>query len=84
MATNLTPSFSIPTVTSTARARSNRRLINPEARRARQILDRAIEYLRSALNEGFTNPKKIVADSEFAGLRGLPAFEQLLAGQGNP
>jgi len=46
--------------------------------------DRAIEYLRSALNEGFTNPKKIVADSEFAGLRGLPAFEQLLAGQGNP
>ena len=46
--------------------------------------DRAIEYLRSALNEGFTNPKKIVADSEFAALRGLPAFEQLLAGQGNP
>lgn len=45
---------------------------------------RAIEYLRLALNEGFTNPKKIAADSEFAGLRGVPAFEQLLAAQSNP
>jgi len=44
--------------------------------------DRAIEYLRAALNEGFTNPKKIVADSEFAALRGIPAFNQLLAAQG--
>jgi Flp pilus assembly protein TadD len=43
--------------------------------------DCAIEYLRMALNEGFTNPKKIQADSEFAGLRGIPAFEQLLAAQ---
>ena len=43
--------------------------------------DRAIEYLRMALNEGFTNPKKIIADAEFAGLRGIPAFEQLLADQ---
>jgi tetratricopeptide (TPR) repeat protein len=46
--------------------------------------DRAIEYLRMALNEGFTNPKKIVADSEFASLRGLPAFEELLAAQSAP
>ncbi len=45
---------------------------------------RAIDYLRLALNEGFTNPKKIIADSEFAGLRGVPAFEQLLAAQRNP
>jgi tetratricopeptide (TPR) repeat protein len=45
---------------------------------------RAIEYLRMALNEGFTNPKKIAADREFAGLRGIPAFEQLLAAQKNP
>lgn len=44
----------------------------------------AIEYLRMALNEGFTNPKRIVADSEFATLRGIPAFEQLLAAQHNP
>lgn len=43
--------------------------------------DCAIDYLRMALNEGFTNPKKIAADSEFAGLKGLPAFEQLLASQ---
>jgi tetratricopeptide (TPR) repeat protein len=45
---------------------------------------RAIDYLRMALNEGFTNPRKIAADSEFATLRGLPAFEQLLAAQSNP
>jgi len=44
--------------------------------------DRAIEYLRSSLNEGFASPKKIVADTEFAALRGVPAFERLLAGQG--
>lgn len=43
--------------------------------------DCAINYLRMALNEGFTSPKKIEADREFAGLRGLPAFEQLLASQ---
>jgi tetratricopeptide (TPR) repeat protein len=43
--------------------------------------DRAIEYLRMALNEGFTNPKKLASDQEFAGLRGFPAFEQLMAEQ---
>ena len=43
--------------------------------------DRAIEYLRMALNEGFISPKKIAADQEFAGLHGLPAFEQLIAEQ---
>jgi Tfp pilus assembly protein PilF len=43
--------------------------------------DSAIDYLRMALNEGFTNPKKIQADVEFAALRGIPAFEQLLAEQ---
>lgn len=46
--------------------------------------DRAIEYLRMALNEGFTTPKKIIADAEFAALRGLPAFQKLLAAQGSP
>jgi tetratricopeptide (TPR) repeat protein len=46
--------------------------------------DCAIEYLRMALNEGFTNPKKIVEDSEFTRLHGLPAFEQLLAAQKTP
>ncbi len=43
--------------------------------------ERAIEYLRMALNEGFTNTKKLLADTEFASLRGIPAFEQLLAAQ---
>lgn len=43
--------------------------------------DCAIDYLRMALNEGFTNPRKIEADSEFAGLLGVPAFQQLLAEQ---
>jgi Tfp pilus assembly protein PilF len=43
--------------------------------------ERAIQYLRMALNEGFTNPKKLVADDEFAILRGVPAFEELLASQ---
>src|ERR1035438_2361042 len=39
---------------------------------------RAIQYLRMALNEGFTNPRKIVADGEFASLRGVADFEKLL------
>jgi tetratricopeptide (TPR) repeat protein len=43
--------------------------------------DCAVEYLRMALNEGFTSPQKIVADHDFAILRGVPAFEQLLAAQ---
>ena len=43
--------------------------------------DRAIEFLRLALNEGFTNPKKITADREFSVLQGIPAFEQLMAEQ---
>jgi Tfp pilus assembly protein PilF len=43
--------------------------------------DRAIEYLRMAVDEGFTNPKKIAADQDFAGLHGIPAFDQLLAEQ---
>jgi len=43
---------------------------------------RAVDYLRLALNEGFTTPKKILADAELAGLRTVPAFQQLLASQG--
>jgi Tfp pilus assembly protein PilF len=46
--------------------------------------DRAIDYLRKALNDGFTSPKKIQADTEFAVLHGNPAFEQLLVAQRNP
>jgi len=40
--------------------------------------DRAIEYLRKALTEGYINSKKLVADSEFASLHGVPAFDQLV------
>jgi hypothetical protein len=43
--------------------------------------DCAIDYLRMALNEGFTSPKKIEADGEFAGLKSVPAFRELLAEQ---
>jgi hypothetical protein len=43
---------------------------------------RAIHYLRLALNEGFTTPKKILADTELAGLRDVPEFQQMLAAQG--
>ena len=39
---------------------------------------RAIEYLRMALNEGYTSPKKIIADNEFAILHGMPDFEELI------
>jgi tetratricopeptide (TPR) repeat protein len=44
----------------------------------------AIQNLRLALNEGYTNPKKIAVDSGFASLRELPAFQQLIAAQGAP
>jgi tetratricopeptide (TPR) repeat protein len=44
----------------------------------------ALQYLRMAMNEGYTNPKKIAADEDFASLRGLPAFQQLLASQAAP
>jgi len=43
--------------------------------------DCAIDHLRRALNEGFTDEKKIQEDSEFAGLRGDPAFDHLLLEQ---
>ena len=43
--------------------------------------ERAIQYLRMALNEGYASPKKIIADNEFASLHGLPEFEELLASQ---
>lgn len=46
--------------------------------------ERAIHYLRMALNEGFTSPKKIIEDNEFAALRDLPEFQQMLAAQRTP
>ena len=41
----------------------------------------AIDYLRQALNEGFTTPKKLASDADFAALRDNPEFKQLLASQ---
>ena len=45
--------------------------------------DCALQYLRMALDEGFTTRKKVQADSELASLRDNPAFQQLLAEQHN-
>jgi tetratricopeptide (TPR) repeat protein len=43
--------------------------------------EQAVQYLRLAMDEGFTSPKKIIADNEFATLQGLPAFEELLSSE---
>ena len=41
----------------------------------------AIQNLRLALNEGYTNVRKIVTDEFFASIRELPGFQQLIASQ---
>jgi tetratricopeptide (TPR) repeat protein len=41
--------------------------------------DRALLYIRKALEEGFTERKKLMEDPEFVALRKLPEFQQLLA-----
>ncbi len=46
--------------------------------------DCALQYLRMALDEGFTTRKKVQTDSQFASLRSNPAFQQLLAEQSKP
>ncbi len=45
--------------------------------------DCALQYLRMAIDEGFTNPKKVASDVAFASLRDNPDFKQLLASQTN-
>jgi tetratricopeptide (TPR) repeat protein len=40
--------------------------------------DMAVEYLRKALLEGFHDKQSLQQNQQFAGLRGDPAFEQLL------
>ncbi len=42
-------------------------------------VDCALQYLRAALDEGFTSRKKVAADAQFASLRGNPDFQQLMA-----
>ena len=43
--------------------------------------DRAIDYLRRAINEGFANAKRILAENDFATLHGIPAFDQMIAAE---
>ena len=43
--------------------------------------DRAIEYLRMSLAEGYTDRKRLLADREFSSLHELPAFQLLLSEQ---
>lgn len=40
--------------------------------------DRALLYIRKALEEGFTERKKLMDDPEFVSLRELPEFQQLM------
>ena len=44
-------------------------------------LDRALEYLRKALDEGFSDRKKILEDRTLAQLRTTPQFAQLMTEQ---
>ncbi|HUV71220.1 MAG TPA: tetratricopeptide repeat protein [Terracidiphilus sp.] len=44
----------------------------------------AIQNLRLAINEGYTNPKKIATDGSFASLQELPAFQEMIAAQSSP
>jgi len=39
----------------------------------------ALQYLRKSLEEGFKEKKKLSEDSDFAALRELPEFKELLA-----
>ena len=42
------------------------------------LAERAIQFLRLALSEGFTSPKKVAEDSTFAKLHDNPEFQQLI------
>lgn len=42
------------------------------------MAERAVKFLRRALNEGFTSPKQISRDSSFTLLHGNPSFEQMM------
>jgi len=41
--------------------------------------DRALQYIRKALEEGFTERKKLMEDPEFVSIRKMPEFQELLA-----
>jgi tetratricopeptide (TPR) repeat protein len=46
--------------------------------------DCALQYLRMAIDEGFTSPKKVATDMAFESLHEDPGFQQLLASQSKP
>ena len=41
--------------------------------------ERALLYMRKSIEEGFKEKKKFLEDEEFAALRELPEFKQILA-----
>lgn len=41
--------------------------------------NRALDFLRKSINQGFIEPEKIASDRDFASLSGDPEFEKLLA-----
>jgi tetratricopeptide (TPR) repeat protein len=41
--------------------------------------DRALQYIRKALEEGYKEKKKMLADPAFAAMRDLPEFKELMA-----
>jgi len=43
------------------------------------MTDRALEYIRKSLEEGFKDRKKYIEEPEFAGLQKLPEFQDLMA-----
>jgi hypothetical protein len=43
------------------------------------VADRALQYIRKALEEGFKDRQKFMEEPEFAGIRELPAFQELMA-----
>ncbi|HUB00929.1 MAG TPA: tetratricopeptide repeat protein [Terracidiphilus sp.] len=45
------------------------------------LTDRAIQYLRLAMSEGYLSPKKVAEDSSFSALHGNPTFQKLMAEQ---
>ena len=45
------------------------------------MTDLAVDYLRMAIDQGFADRKKIMADKELASLHGVTAFERLLSEQ---
>ena len=43
------------------------------------MIDRALKFLKKALNEGFASPADVAQDTSFAGLRHNPAFKRMMA-----